>query len=249
MSAITTPNEPDVEYPDSDGMPMADNTLQYEWIVAVKGNLDILFADRPDVFVAGDNLVYPVRGNNKIRQAPDVYVAFGRPKGYRGSYRVWEEDGIFPQVVFEVWSPGNRAGEMIRKRAFYRTYGADEYYLIDPDDNMVEGWIRDGDAFREVPNMNGWVSPRLGIRFDTSGPVLSIYYPDGRRFLTFLELGQQAERAQQQAEQARREAEQARREAERTEKRAVHAEQELERARALLREAGIDPDNPPAGTP
>ena len=36
-------------------------------------------------------------------------VVFGRPKGYRGSYRQWEEGGIAPQVVFEILSPGNRA--------------------------------------------------------------------------------------------------------------------------------------------
>ncbi|MGL6095928.1 MAG: Uma2 family endonuclease, partial [Fimbriiglobus sp.] len=59
MSMISPPR---VEYPDSDGMPMADNTLQFRWIVTLKGNLDALFADRPDVCVAGDHLVYPVEG-------------------------------------------------------------------------------------------------------------------------------------------------------------------------------------------
>ncbi len=28
--------DPDIEYPDSDGQPMADNTEQYEWIVKIK---------------------------------------------------------------------------------------------------------------------------------------------------------------------------------------------------------------------
>ncbi len=28
--------DPDIEYPDSDGKPMADNTEQYEWIVKIK---------------------------------------------------------------------------------------------------------------------------------------------------------------------------------------------------------------------
>src|SRR5437016_2428062 len=97
-----------VEYPDSDGQPMADNTLQYEYITLIKGGLDIVFADVADVFVAGDLLWYAVEGEPTIRQAPDVLVAFGRPKGYRGSYRQWEEDNIPPQVVFEILSPGNR---------------------------------------------------------------------------------------------------------------------------------------------
>ncbi len=44
-----------IDYPDSDGLPMAENTVQYEWIVSIKGGVDSLFADAPNVlFVAGD---------------------------------------------------------------------------------------------------------------------------------------------------------------------------------------------------
>lgn len=223
MSTTVAGAEPDIVYPDSDGMPMADNTLPFRWIVTIKENLDALFRDRPDVFVAGDNLIYPVKGDNTVRQAPDAYVAFGRPKGERGSYRVWEEGGVFPQVVFEVWSPGNRAGEMTRKRAFYRRYGAEEYYLFDPDDNTLEGWLRSGNTLREVEDMNGFESPRLGIRFDLSGTELVIRRPDGERFLTFQEM-----RDERDAQRRRAEAE----------------KQENDRLRALLRAAGLDPDRP-----
>jgi len=73
----------EVIYPDSDGQPMADNTLQFQWIVTIKENLEVIYSESPNVFVAGDLLWYPVEGNNKIRQAPDALVAFGRPKGYR----------------------------------------------------------------------------------------------------------------------------------------------------------------------
>jgi Uma2 family endonuclease len=59
-------------------------------------------------------------------------VAFGRPKGDRGSYRVWQEGGVFPQVVFEVWSPNNRYTEMLSKFAFYEAQGAEEYYILYP---------------------------------------------------------------------------------------------------------------------
>ncbi len=45
-----------IQYPESDGQPMADNTLQFQWIVLIKENLETLFRDRPDVFVAGDLL-------------------------------------------------------------------------------------------------------------------------------------------------------------------------------------------------
>ena len=72
----------DIVYPQSDGRPMADTTIQYEWIVTLKGGLDELLSD----FVAGDLFWYPVKGDPKQVIAPDVIVALGRPKGHRRSY-------------------------------------------------------------------------------------------------------------------------------------------------------------------
>lgn len=59
--------EREIVYPESDGQPMADNTLQFRWIVTIQGGLDALFRDAPDVFVAGDLLWYPVQGEPTIR--------------------------------------------------------------------------------------------------------------------------------------------------------------------------------------
>src|SRR4051812_37685670 len=101
MSLASPPGPPEVVYPESDGEPMADNTLQWDWIATIKTNLEDLFRDRPDVFVAGDLLWYPVEGRPEIRAAPDAMVAFGRPRGHRRSYLQWKEGGIAPQVVFE----------------------------------------------------------------------------------------------------------------------------------------------------
>src|SRR5262245_20023134 len=114
---MTTPttSEPEIQYPDTDGKPMAENTLQFQWIVTLQGNLDGMYRNDPNVFVAGDLLWYPVEGHPEITTAPDAMVVFGRPKGYRGSYMQWREGNIAPQVVFEVLSPGNRFGEMLDK--------------------------------------------------------------------------------------------------------------------------------------
>jgi hypothetical protein len=76
----------EITYPSSDGQPMADSTIQYQWITKIQGGCDALFRDDPNVFVAGDLLWYPVEGKNTICQAPDVMVVFGRPKGDRRSY-------------------------------------------------------------------------------------------------------------------------------------------------------------------
>ena len=60
----------------------------------------------------------PIQGNNKIRRAPDIMVVLGRPKGYGGSYKQWEEHHIAATVVFEIISPGNTVQEMAEKFQF-----------------------------------------------------------------------------------------------------------------------------------
>lgn len=192
-----------VIYPESDGNPMSDNTKQFRWIVVIKENLEILFDDDPNVFVAGDLLWYPQQGDNKIRQAPDTMVVFGRPKGDRGSYQQWEEGNIPPQVVLEILSPGNRLKEMARKFKFYEQYGVEEYYILDPDRLDFNGWLRSSDGTLEViDEPENWTSPRLGIRFELKDGNFTIYRPDGERFLTPTELAKQVQTERQRAEAA-----------------------------------------------
>jgi Uma2 family endonuclease len=219
---VGSPTE--IIYPDSDGQPMADNTRQFDYIVMIQGGLAALFAGRPDVFVAGDLLWYPVEGSNTIRAAPDAMVVFGRPPGYRGSYQQWCEDGLAPQVVFEVLSPGNTRAEMARKRQFYERYGVEEYYEYDPDRGELRGWLRREGRLEPIARMENWVSPRLGVRFTLEGTDLVLYRPDGRRFETFVELERRAE-----AERQRAEAERQRAEAERQRGREEGLQQALER--------------------
>ncbi|HWE01881.1 MAG TPA: Uma2 family endonuclease [Tepidisphaeraceae bacterium] len=120
MSTLASPiSARPIVYPDSDVKPMAENTLQYDWVVKITGGTRRVFADDQKVFVAGDLFWYPVEGRPDIRVAPNTLVVFGRPPGHRGSYRQWEEEGIPPQVVFEVLSPSNRFGEMSAKFDFY----------------------------------------------------------------------------------------------------------------------------------
>ncbi|MGV0027829.1 Uma2 family endonuclease [Phormidesmis priestleyi] len=196
-----------VVYPDSDGQPMSDNTKQFRWIVEIKQNLDWLFASDPSVFVAGDLLWYPVEGRPEIRNAPDVMVVFGRPKGDRGSYQQWREDNIPPQVVFEILSPGNTKTEMEKKLLFYDRHQVQEYYIYDPDRNAFSGWQRTEDGLDAIGEIENWTSPRLGIRFDWSGEELQIYYPDGTRFRSFNEINSSLEQERQRAEQERLRAE------------------------------------------
>jgi len=234
----------DVEiiYPDSDGRPIADNTIQFRWITVIYDNLAWLFASDNQVFVAGDLLWYPVKDNNKLRQVPDVMVVFGVPKGDRGSYQQWQENNIVPQVVFEILSPGNTKKGMNRKLLFYDRYGLEEYYLYDPYKNVLSGWVRNESWLDAIDEMNGWVSPRLGIRFEVSSDSLVLYRPDQQPLADYIEVQQQLEAMGKRATEAENRATEA-------ENRATVAEEELEQERQrakrleeLLREVGIDPD-------
>jgi len=198
------PIREEIHYPESDGMPMAENTVQYKHLTNVAGNLEILYKNDPNVFIAGDLFWYPVEGNPNIKYAPDVMVAFGRPKGDRGSYKQWEEDNIPFQVVFEIWSPGNDQKIKDKKFAFYNRYGVEEYYTYDPDKEKIEGWIRKHGRLRPISDMLGWRSPLLGIQFTLKDTKehrqMQLYYPDGRPFLSRVEESDARESAEKQSE-------------------------------------------------
>jgi Uma2 family endonuclease len=254
----------EIIYPDSDGQPMAESTIQYELIVKIKEGCESLFKDDPNVFVAADLLWYPVEGRPNISQAPDTMVVFGRPKGDRLSYIQHREDNIGPQVVFEIRSHNDSNTKMNKKLSFYQRHGVEEYYLYDPERNELEGWQRiDGDL-EVIEPMEGWNSPRLGVRFELGSDGLEIYRPDGEKFISYAELEaeraldrqrlqqefqraeQEFQRAEQEAQRAEQEAQRAEQESERAEEanqRAEQAEQIAQRLAARLRELNIDPDS------
>jgi Uma2 family endonuclease len=223
-------------YPDSDGQPMADNTKQFRWIATIQGNLEWLFHDDDSVFVAGDLLWYPVEGNPKYRIAPDVMVAFGRPKGDRGSYKQWEEDNITPQVVFEILSPGNTEGEMERKLQIYARCGVEEYYIYDPDRYILKGYQRSEDFYLErIDCMDAWISPRLGIHFNLIENELQLTHPNGEIFETFDSVANERNLIRIEKHQLEMQKQQ-------LEMQKQQLESDKNKRDAKLRELGIDPD-------
>ena len=228
VTQLQSPDKSKIIYPDDNGEPMSNNTEQFRLIVWIKENLELLFANDQNVFIAGDLLWYPVEGRDKLSQAPDVMVIFGVQKRYRGSYQQWFENDIAPQVAFEIWSPGNRLTPMMQKFKFYERYGVEEYYLYDPEKLELIGWQRVEGQFEAIAQMDGWVSSRLGVRFQLSETGLEMFGPTGESFVSFVELARLRQEAQARAEQAE-----------------TMLEQERSRSQALeskLREMGIDPN-------
>ncbi|MEM8604350.1 MAG: Uma2 family endonuclease [Cyanobacteria bacterium P01_H01_bin.121] len=202
-------------YPESDGQPMVENSKQYRWVVRLCENLKRLYQGQ-NVCVQADMFWYPVEGQPKIVNAPDVFVAIGRPAGDRSSYLQWQEDNIPPQVVFEIVSPGNTVQELQKKQEFYVQYGVLEILSYNPETYDFSGFIRE--SSEQLPSVLmrlnlPWTSPVMGIRFEMTATGLEVYYPNGDRFLDFQELFQAREAV----------------------------EQERDRLAAKLRELGIDP--------
>ena len=187
VTQLQSPEKSNIIYPDDNGEPRSNNTEQFRLIVEIKENLELLFANDPNVFVAGDLLWYPVEGNNKLSQAPDVMVIFGVPKGYRGSYQQWLENEIAPQVVFEIWSEDS-IGLLTKRFQFCDRYGVEEYYFYNPQTLELGGWLRIDGEFELIEQMDGWVSPRLGVRFQLSESGLEMFGPSGESFVSFGEL-------------------------------------------------------------
>ncbi|MGB0561154.1 MAG: Uma2 family endonuclease [Spirulinaceae cyanobacterium] len=249
---VSTPLALETQYPDSDGQLMADNTEQYQWIVRLVENLKALLQDQI-AFVAGDLLWYPqqvLKGEKAPRQATDAMVVLGRPDGYRGSYKQWEEEDIAPQVVFEILSPSNTLAEMTQKQQFYQQHGAQEIYFYDPQAQNFWGLVRAGDRWNFInkPSLP-WVSPTLGIRFELFEAGLEVFYPDGTPFKTFTELTQERDQLasdrqqlQTQLNQVSEERDSAQTQLSQTQTERDAAQAKLAQALAKLKAAGIDVD-------
>jgi hypothetical protein len=98
-----------------------------------------------------------------------------------------------------------------------------EYYIIDPDPLHlnVEIFERYEERLQARHLQPDWVSPLMGVRLKTTPGNVGIFYPDGRPFLSFVELGER----QKQIEEALR-----------------SERQRAAKLAAKLREMGVDPD-------
>ena len=130
MDPITTAVQP-IHYPERDGKPMAETDVHIDVLIYLREALRDYFRNKPQVYVAGNMLLYYEEGNPSACVAPDVFVVQGVAKGERRTYKVWEE-GQSQTVVFEITSRGSRLEDLGTKRALYAMLGVQEYFLYDP---------------------------------------------------------------------------------------------------------------------
>jgi Uma2 family endonuclease len=176
MTAVHKPVA-EIEYPESDGMPMAETDLHRKIMTYVIERLSARYANRKDVYVSGNLLVYYEEGQWGVSLAPDCMVVFGVPSGDRRIFKTWEE-GAFPSVVFEITSKTTEREDMLKKfRIYEETWQVKELFLFDPTEDYLEpslvGYrLGRGGYVLLKPSAGRLVSRELGITLERNGQWL-----------------------------------------------------------------------------
>jgi Uma2 family endonuclease len=119
MATVASP-PPGIEYPSSDGEPMAETPIHRDVMSDSIAMLKAYFEDDPQVYVSGNMMMYYVEGNADKSGSPDVFVTRGIPRRpERDVYKVWVE-GKGPNVVIEVTSKWTARVDPRWKFSLYR---------------------------------------------------------------------------------------------------------------------------------
>jgi Uma2 family endonuclease len=228
MSLIETATN--IEYPESDGLPMGETDLHRDWMIRLLDMLQYRYRGQR-VYVASDLLVYYEEGEPTRYVVPDEFVVLDCDPGRRRTFKIWEE-GRIPNVVIEVTSKGTRNEDTKHKPKRYADIGVQEYFLYDPTREYLTPPLR---GFRLVGDQHVAIEPDPSGALECRQLGLVLRLDDGELVLHDSETGERL-LTESEAEHRAREAEQRAREA--AEARAEAAETELARLRELLKRQG-----------
>lgn len=200
-------------YPSSDGRPMAESDLHLDEMVDLITVLKDRYRDMPDVYVAGNLLVYFIRGDRKACLAPDVFIVKGVPKRKRKSFLLWKE-GQAPCFIIEVTSESTRSEDIEMKRDRYERFGVEEYFLHDPLGEYLnpplQGYRLQDRRYRRIsPEPDGsLVSWTTGLRLCREGEHLRLVeLGTGKPLPTHEEIRDELRRKDEEIARLRRELE------------------------------------------
>jgi Uma2 family endonuclease len=202
----------DIEYPETDGMPMGETDVHRAWMIRIYDLLRRHYAAQR-VYVGCNLLVYYAEGIPRQFCVPDVFVVKDCDPDPRRVFKVWEE-GRAPDVVFEVTSRGTRREDEIFKPQVYGRIGVKEYFLYDPTAEYLspplQGHRLDGERDELVrPGPAGALDCReLGLKlWLDAGKLVLADAATGERLLTDAEAAEaRAEGAEARAQAAEEEA-------------------------------------------
>jgi Uma2 family endonuclease len=174
MGAI--PLEQEIEYPTSDGQPMAETTLHRKVMNDLIEGLENRYADAPDVWVGGNLFLCYERGNPSACCAPDVLLAKGVAKWNRPNYLLWEETP--PSLIVEITSRKTRREDLRDKKPLYERLGVEEYVLFDPYGDYLrprlQGYRLERGRYQPIPleEDGSLLSGATGLTFRPEGERL-----------------------------------------------------------------------------
>jgi Uma2 family endonuclease len=237
-----------IDYPTSDGRPMAETDWHRDLMTASISTLKMWYAKARRVYVSGNLLLYYVPGNKRKHVSPDVFVVRGISKRKRPYYLLWDE-GKSPEMIIELTSKSTRKEDLDTKFKLYRDIlRVQEYFLFDPFAEYLKPPLRgfrltDGQYLPIQPVEGRLPSEVTGLHLERDGTMLRLYDPVAGKWLptpeeriTLADAEREEEKAGRLHAEAEREEEKAGRvhaEAEREEEKAgrLRAEAEAERFR------------------
>ena len=244
-TALATP-PPAVDYPASDGQPMAETDHQRTPLTYAVDRLRLHFRDRPDVYVSGNLFIYYEEGNPQAVVAPDVFVVMGADGRDRETYRLWEEPKG-PDFVLEITSRSTWREDRTVKRELYRRLGVKEYWRYDPTNDYLtpplQGLELIAGKYERLPARErsggelALTSAVLGLELRLSDRGLRFHDPRAGRDLSNLaETDDERQRAERERSRDRQRAEQERQRAEQAESRLAREEAARRAAQARVAE-------------
>lgn len=180
-----------VYYPEEREDDMGETSVHIKLLADLLSVLKLYFKDRADVFLSGNMNLYFEKGNPRRWFAPDLLVAFGVPNVERSSYLLFRER-VFPQVIVEIASEKTWRNDVDEKLRTYEQYGAEEYYVFDPDNAFLSApllaYRRQNEILAPIEIAGNRIfSPRLGLEIVWTGDDFRLYDPQTGKFLLNLE--------------------------------------------------------------
>ncbi len=170
-----------LEYPESDGEPMAETGRHVRALLDMIDMVDWHFRGVPDVHVSGNMFLYYEEGNPRKVISPDVFMVRGVSKQALRTYKTWEQQPHLDFVV-ELASPSTFMNDLNAKKTIYeQVLRVKEYYIYDPyheiDPSFV-GFRLVGDTYREIDFVEGFLpSDVLGLWLGEREGFLRLYDP------------------------------------------------------------------------
>ncbi len=187
VARVPEPVEAEIDYPESDGKPMAETPEHRDVLTESVETLKDRFANHPKVYVSGNMMMYHVRGDTRRHFSTDVFVAFGIPKlPERRVYLLWKEKS--PDVAIELTSKSTKKKDTKDKFELYHELRIREYFLFDPLEEYLKPSLQgfrlmEEDYVRIEPVDGRLPSEVLQLHLERQGWQLRFWDPATRQWL------------------------------------------------------------------